>query len=156
MPVAAHAPAEVNGQVLAAAGVVLAAGLGLAAFQWWVRRGRPPAASDDEARHDLGTDLRRFGVSALLGLIGAVMVASTRIDLKVPPPANRDAARLWTWSWLAVLAMLLAVVVLALADWLAARAFAVREAGRLVRDHRALLAEALGRPKPMAEPDDEL
>jgi MFS family permease len=141
--------------VLIAAAVVLAVAAALAIRQWYERANRPPASSDPEERHDRATDRRRWLVSAILGLIGLAMIASTRIELRVGPPlARREAARLWSWTWLSILALVLVILLLALVDWLAGRAFALQEARRLAEDHRALLADALRKPK--GEPDDDL
>ena len=114
-------------------------GLASASFLWVVRdRGRrPDNPSPPDQQYFRHRDIRRFICSALLALIGILMLASTRIDYRV----DRAHARAWVWTWLGVLALLIAVLILAGIDWLANSRYAIRHRRELLCEQREILAD---------------
>lgn len=140
MPLKA-APNTAATETLIAAAVVLTLAVLFGARQWLDRRRRDHQTdlTEDDARHLASRDWRRWGVAAILGLIGLLMIASTRIDVRRGP----DAARLWGWTWLGVLALTVVLLVLALIDWRATAADARRQVRALAEEHRALLTDAI-------------
>jgi hypothetical protein len=122
--------------------LVLGAGLiGLtAASVLWIvrdRRRRSVELADADRAYFRQRDVRRSVCSVLLGLIGVLMILSTRIDVH----AGRTQARLWVWAWLVVLGLLAAVLLLAGLDWVANSRYALRHRRALLSEQRELLAD---------------
>ena len=119
---------------------------GLLAFDY---RGRTRASSRIEARYYAGRLRRRGAVVGLLALIGAAMIASTRIDAL----AGLAEARLWAWTWIGILLGAFAMLVLAGLDWFANRAFARDRGLELIEEHRETLAEVYARARGPRNPE---
>jgi uncharacterized membrane protein YbhN (UPF0104 family) len=133
-----------NRETLAAAAILLALSALFAAWLWFQRRGRDEPGSEEDVRYLAGHDRRRFLVAVILAAIGLAMMASTAIN----PRSGPSAARLWGWTWVGVLALAVSLLVLALVDWVATRAYARIRRLELIEEHRDLLAQALGRGRP--------
>ena len=101
-------------------GAVIALGAGLLVSHWrtW-RRMQGQLAAGDEQRHFRRRFLRRLQTSALLTLAGVGLIVGQLI-----PPRNWPS--LFVFFWCAVALLLLWVVLLALADAAATRAYVAR------------------------------
>jgi hypothetical protein len=117
--------------------LILAAGvLAVAAYfawrQWVERRRRGTQATRDDAIHFIRQDARRFLGSVLMALVAVGLCVGTRIDVRAGPSQRL----LFSATWLGVIALVGLLLILAMLDWLATRAYARRH-------RRALLAERL-------------
>ncbi len=125
---------------LPTASLALAAGLSLIALflglrQWYERRAREPELSVADQHHFFRQDTRRgFGVAVLLGIALLVLVGS-----RVEPQVQGKANFLFLQIWMAVLALIVVLLALALADWVATRVYARRHRSRLLRESIAAI-----------------
>jgi hypothetical protein len=121
---------------LPSASFALAVGLCLIATflglrQWYERRARDPELSDADHAHFVRQDARRrLGVLVMLGIAVLVLVGS-RAEARVQGRMNLFFLEIWV----AVLALIMLLLVLALADWSATRNYA--------RRHREILRESI-------------
>ncbi len=115
-----------------------------AVFAWrqWVERSRRDENLSDEDRdYCLRRDRRRvLGTSCLL-LLSAAMIAGCLIDHR----ASKATARVFLALWLAVALLIGVSLVLAMIDWSANRAFALRHRRALLAERRALLDDEIRR-----------
>jgi hypothetical protein len=128
-----------EGLVLASAILVLA---GAFAWRQWVERSRRAdilsGADRDYYRH---RDRRRVLGTTCLVLIASAMIAGSLIDYR----ASRTSARIFLAIWLGVAVLIGVSLILAMADWMANRAFALRHRRALLAERRALLDDELRR-----------
>ncbi len=135
-------PQQTGGrETLLMAAVLMALAAFFAIQQWIEIRRRPYDVSDLDAEHFSHKDRRRYLVAGILSIISVAMVLSTRIDFRL----GRPAYRLWSWTWLSILGLALVLLILALLDWKANRAYAMRHYRALIDEHRELLTQALRR-----------
>ena len=120
--------------------VFVVAGL-LAWHEWRGRRDRSPELSDEDLAHFAHQDGRRsFGILILAGLAVALVIGS-----RIPPIVNARANPEFVGIWLGVFAMILGLLWLALADWIALRRFAGRHRKAIFRERIDLLRRDLRR-----------
>ncbi len=93
--------------------------------------------SDLDERYYRARDVRRTICSALMMVIGGLMVFGSQINVQ----AGRSQVRLWTLTWLAVLGLLAGLLLLAGLDWAANHRFARRNRRELLLEQRKLLAD---------------
>lgn len=139
-------PAAVAPQSGSVEGLAIGAGvLVLSALFAW--RGRVERSRRDDTLNEVDRsyfahkDRRRAVGTALLSLIGAGMIAGSRIDYR----ASRAAGRWFLAVWLGVGVLLIASLVLAMADWVANRRYALRLRRALLEERRSLVADELRR-----------
>ncbi len=124
----------------------LAAGLCLIALflglrQWYERRAREPDLPPADEHHFWCQDLRRrLGVAVLLAIAGLALMGSRL----APRPAGR-ANLLFVGLWITVLALILVLLGLAMADLLATRAYARRHRKQLIRESIAAIRREAAR-----------
>ena len=132
-------PGAILGLVLAAATLVAAAFL--AFRQWAERRRRGGAMPVAEARYFARQDLRRWIGTVLMAALALGMIIASRLG----PPRDRPAARLLVRTWIGICGLVVAVLTLALLDWVATTAYARRHRQELTRRHFAGLEAELRR-----------
>lgn len=148
MPTAS--PGTLLGLLVAAA--TLAAAAILAFRQGTDRRRRGDELPAADARHFARQDLRRWTGTALMAALAVGMAITTRLG----PPRDRPAARRLARTWVGLCVLVIAVLALALLDWIATAAYARRHRRTLARNHLAALeaeirrhrGEARGRDRP--------
>ena len=120
---------------LPSASIAMAAGLFLIAVflglrQWYERKAREPGLSEADRSHFFRQDVRRgLGVGVLL-VIALLVLVGSRVEARVQGKANLVFLQLWV----AVLALILVLLTLALADWAATRTYARRHRKQLLRE----------------------
>lgn len=120
---------------LPSASLSLAAGLCLIALflglrQWYERNAREPELSDADQIHYFRQDLRRgVGVAVILAIAVLVLIGS-RVEVQFQGKFNL----LFLQIWVAVLALIIFLLTLALADWSATRSYARRHRRKLLRE----------------------
>jgi uncharacterized membrane protein YbhN (UPF0104 family) len=123
--------------------------------------GGKPNLPAEEMRYERGTAYRRLFSSVLMlvlaGLLSALLVylenptqrVIDRRDAEGAPapltPQEKDTTRVWGWTWIAFLLVLLAVVLLAAIDLLATRRYGLKQYRKLQADRRAMLERQVGR-----------
>jgi len=118
-------------------------GLGLIGFAFvsvyfiYRERSSRDELSDLDERYYRARDVRRTICSALMMVIGGLMVFGSQINVQ----ADRSQVRLWTLTWLAVLGLLAVLLLLAGLDWAANHRFARRNRRELLLEQRKLLAD---------------
>ena len=137
MPTAS--PGAILGLILAV--MTLAAAAILAYRQWADRRRRGSDLPAADARYFAWQDLRRGTGTALMAALAVGMVIAIRLG----PPRDRPAARLLARTWIGVCALVVAVLALALLDWVATTAYGRRHRRALARQHLAGLEAELRR-----------
>ncbi len=135
----------------------LAAGLCLIALflglrQWYERRARESNLSPADEIHFWHQDTRRrLGVGVLLA-ISLLALTGSRIE----PKAQGQANLLFVGLWFVVLALILVLLGLALADLLATRAYARRHRKQLIRESIAAIRRDVRQyPAPGRDANDE-
>lgn len=128
-----ESPAFLPGLAIVTTLVVLAVGFGIR--QWLDRRHREKTLSEADSRYFARQDLRRIGGSTLMFVIALGMAGGLSID----PRSDPATGRLWGLIWLVVSAMVLALLVLGLADWLDLRAYAARQRRNLQAERLAVI-----------------
>jgi hypothetical protein len=122
--------------VLLASAVALTA-VGLALRQWYEKRQRQrePEMSGPDAEHFARQDFRRAVAGAVMGLLALGVVVGARIGHMVAGGANP-----WFLEvWLVVFGLILVLLGLALADWVATWRYARRQHQAIVHERRHLL-----------------
>jgi hypothetical protein len=97
-------------------------------------RNREAELSDEDANHFFFQDRRRRRVAGLLMAIGVLMIVGSGFT-----PWNRDSGRAWGLIWLGVSGLVMALLLLAIRDWISIRSYT----GRLRREFLAERLEAL-------------
>lgn len=111
--------------------LLIAVGVGLGWFQWRFRR---PQADDDPLahRHAQRQLVRRLQVSGLMVLVGILIPLGDLL------PVFRRAPLVFALYWVAILCLMLWIMLLALGDFAAARAFHSRAQRQLLRQQSEL------------------
>ena len=120
---------------LPSASLALAAGISLiAAFlglrQWYERRAREFDLSEADETHFARQDIRRVLGVAIMLVIVAILLVSSRLEPRINGKANLVFAELWV----VVLALIVVLLMLALIDWLATRRYAARHRRAMIRE----------------------
>jgi len=123
---------------LAMSAGVLAVTAMLAWMQWREQKSQDDDLSVDDAHYFARRNQRRNLGTSILGLIGAGMFAGSLFD----PRANRWAFLI---TWLAIGGLVCVLLVLAMFDWTANRAYARRHIRLLAAERRAILEVELKR-----------
>jgi hypothetical protein len=116
------------------ASLALAAGLCMISLflglrQWYERRAREPDLSHADQLYYSRQDVRRnLGVAVLFGIALLVLVGS-----RVAPQVQGGGNLLFLQIWIAVMALIVILLILALADWTATRGYARRHRQELIR-----------------------
>ena len=116
-----------------ALGVSLVAAL-LAWRQWREGSGREPDLSDEDVVHFARQDVRRYTGAASMALIALAIAIGSSID----PLGGGGIHRIFVAIWAGVIALILILIGLAGADWLATLAYARRHRRAIVEERRAL------------------
>jgi UDP-N-acetylmuramyl pentapeptide phosphotransferase/UDP-N-acetylglucosamine-1-phosphate transferase len=98
--------------------------------QWLDRRNRADDLTELDTTYFRRTDLRRGVGSALMFVIGLLMFSAARY------PVSKPEARVWGWTWIAVLVLLCALLVLSFFDWLAVWRYGRRKRSALRAEQR--------------------
>ncbi len=143
-------PPDINTASLALSTLVVLVAAGLAWFEWRGHRARGTGLSLEDARHFRRQGARR-GVGLLILLALAVgLVVGSRIPIRAGMHANPN----FVAAWLAIFALILALLWLAMADWVALRRFAGRHRKAIFRERIDLLRRDLAeRDRDGQDPD---
>ncbi|APW60326.1 hypothetical protein [Paludisphaera borealis] len=126
-------------RALALGVTMIAAFLGLR--QWYERKGRGDLASPEEAGFFRRQDVRRWlGVGVMLALAVEVYIGSW-----VEPRVGGRGNPRFVVVWLVVLSLIIVMLGLALADWLATRAYAARQRKAIFREQLDELRQEIQR-----------
>lgn len=128
-----ESPALLPGLMIVGVLVLLAVGFGVR--QWLDRHRRAADLPEADARYFARQDARRLGGSTLMLLIAAGMVGGLTIDPRDDPATGR----LWGLIWLVVTTLVVALLVLGLADWLDLRTYASRQRRTLHAERMAVI-----------------
>jgi UDP-N-acetylmuramyl pentapeptide phosphotransferase/UDP-N-acetylglucosamine-1-phosphate transferase len=112
-----------------AAGIALIA-VFLALRQWYEKRARGSDLSGADHTHFARQDVRRILGVAILLVIAAMFVVSSRLQ----PRVNGRPSLVFAELWVLVLALIVALLVLAMIDWAATRTYAKRHRRQLIRE----------------------
>ena len=120
---------------LPSASLALAAGLSLISLflglrQWYEWKARESELSVADQRHFSRQDLRRGTGVAVLLAIALLVLAGSRVEPQLQGRSNL----LFLQIWVAILALILVLLILALADWAATRTYARRHRRELLRE----------------------
>ncbi len=121
----------------AAGGLTLVA-LALIAWQVFDLKNRPSDHSPVDGRYFRNRDLRRWACALFMLLAAGLMFLAARIDDQAQ--GDRDTARLYVLLWIVILALIVAMLALALLDWLANRHYAARHRRALARERETYLS----------------
>jgi hypothetical protein len=121
-------------------------GLGLVALflalrQWYESRAREPELSSEDRSHFKRQDVRRAAGIAVILILAVGLSIGTRIDPKIDGRANPGFVEIW----IAELALIVVLVILAVLDSLATFAYARRQRRALARERGKILRDALRR-----------
>jgi len=126
-------------RALALGVTMIAAFLGLR--QWYERKGRGELDSPEEAGFFRRQDVRRWlGVGVMLALAAEVFLGSS-----VEPRVGGRGNPRFVVVWLVVLSLISVMLGLALADWLATRAYGLRKRRAIFREQIDELRQAVQR-----------
>jgi hypothetical protein len=120
---------------LPSASLALACSLGAVAIflglrEWYERNARDPDLSDVDYEHFQRQDRRRgMGIGVLLLLAMLLPLGSS-----LTPGPNSDENLSFLIIWILVLALVVALLVLAVLDWLATRTYARRHRKQILRE----------------------
>jgi membrane-bound metal-dependent hydrolase YbcI (DUF457 family) len=117
-------------------------------LQYRERRQRGPELSPEDHAYFRAKDARRFSGSLLMTLIAVGMIAGLVLNPR-RDPATRDA---WAVTWIVVLVLVGLLMVLAVWDWMALRAYAWRHR-RLLDRERSTVIDSLRRRQPPTDGD---
>jgi hypothetical protein len=107
---------------------MIAAFLGLR--QWYERKGRDEPTSAEEARYFRRQDVRRWiGVAVMLALAADVLLGSW-----VAPQVGGRGNPRFVAVWFGVLSLIVVMLLLAFVDWMATRAYGLRQRRTLFRE----------------------
>jgi hypothetical protein len=127
------------GAVLSA-GVILVA-LALGFWQWHDCRLRPTGLSPEDHAFFRNQELRRWTVFALMLVVGVLLLVGTRISHLVGGQPNP----LFVQTWIVILALVFALFMLALFDWVATGRYARRHRQEITREGLEILRDELRR-----------
>lgn len=107
--------------------------------QWYEWRTREPALPDLDRGHFFRQDVRRFlGVTVML-ILALGLYFGSRIPHKVAGRANLTFVEVW----LAIVALIVVLLVLALLDWVSTRSYARRQRRSMARERQQILRDVL-------------
>jgi hypothetical protein len=117
------------------ASFALAVGLGLIALflglrQWYERRARELELSPEDLVHFARQDIRRRLGVGVMSVIAVLALAGSRVSSRAGEKVNV----LFVLLWLAVMALIVVLLILAMADWSATRAYARRHRRQILRE----------------------
>jgi hypothetical protein len=117
------------------ASLALAVGLGLIALflglrQWYERRARELELSPEDLAHFSRQDIRRRLGVGVMSVIAVLALAGSRVSSRAGEKVNL----LFLLLWLTVMALIVVLLILALADWSATRAYARRHRRQILRE----------------------
>ena len=136
-----------SSSLLISSGIALVA-LFLGLRQWYESRARESDLSAIDRGHFVRQDIRRgLGVAVMLFLALGLYLGS-RIPFRVADRPNATFVEVW----LAIVALLVMLLVLALFDWVATRLYARRQRRSMARERHRLLREVFGK-RPARRPD---
>ncbi|QEH32982.1 hypothetical protein OJF2_14740 [Aquisphaera giovannonii] len=124
------------------ASLALAAGLGLIAVflalrEWYELRAREDDLAEPDRLHFARQDLRRRLGIGILALIAGLVFVGSFLDIS---PRRGPSIRFLT-VWIAVLGLIVGLLMLALADLSATRAYARRHRKRIIRESMESIRE---------------
>jgi hypothetical protein len=120
--------------------------------QWYESRARDKTLSDPDRAHFIRQDVRRgLGVVVMLALALGLYLGS-----RVPFRAAQRPNPTFVEVWLAIIALLVVLLVLAMLDWVATRIYARRQRQLMARERQRMLREVFGsqRNQPSDHPAD--
>lgn len=120
---------------VALAVVVLAVAVLLGWSEWLDRQARPAELSPEDEQHYRRRDRRRSTGLSILCVVALCIVVGSR----TPPRVDLQPNPTFLVLWLAVFGQILALLALAMADWIDLRRFARRKKHAIGREHRAIV-----------------
>lgn len=135
-----------NLSAIALYGLVLAGGVLAVAFllvgrQWAEHRQAASVESDEDVAHFRRQSLRRSTVSGIMVVLALLILIGTRTPHRLADRPNP----VFLLTWLVAFALVILLLVLAGADWLATRNYALRQRRAIVREGIEILREELER-----------
>jgi hypothetical protein len=129
---------EAVASLVLSAGLVLVA-LALLAWLRYERNHREAELSHEDTAHFSRQDTRRAAVAVILGILAVGIFVGSRVR----PVAAGRVNPLFLQIWLSVSILVVVIVVLAMIDWLATRAYARRHFRQLAKERLDLLRDEL-------------
>ncbi len=128
---------EVSGRLLA----VGVAGVSVSLVLWQAaeRRRRGTDLSAEDVTHFATQDVRRWAVAVVMFLLAAGLFFGSGMNPYWPAGPNPN----FVVTWLGVFVLILALMVLALLDWLATRRYAWRHRTEIVREGMRILRDEI-------------
>lgn len=120
---------------VALAVVVLAVAALLGWSEWAERQARPRELSPEDEQHYRRRDRRRSTGLSILSVVALCIVVGSRTPLRVGQQPNPT----FLVIWLAVFGQILALLTLAMVDWLDLRRFARRKKHAIGREHQSII-----------------
>ena len=126
-----------NSLLISSGVAMIAVFLGLR--QWYEWRARETELSELDRRYFVRQDARRgLGVAVML-----VIAVGLYFGSRIPPKVAGRANLTFVEVWLAIIALIIVMLVLALVDWVATRIYARRQSRSIARERLQILRETL-------------
>jgi hypothetical protein len=139
-----------SNSLLISTGVALIA-VFLGLHQWYEWRARERELSEIDRRYFVRQDVRRgVGVAVML-----VLAVGLYFGSRIPPKVAGRANLTFIEVWLAIVALIIVMLLLAFVDWVAIRLYARRQSRSIARERLQILRETLRRSPGEHSSDEE-